>query len=208
MESSTPLEPGVREATFELWVEAALSFAPAPSWVGGAMLPMLTALEPQVSDTITIDFRQRLEGELPPLPCRQPKRLANCCIVGGYAHPNGVEPRVARSPAEVASRSPVGRQVASRSRQQVASGRQWSPVGCQQKSPVPQLVRWRPPVASWSPGRQCGRQVARSPVENHTSETTHPTTQNWYLFTYHHPGCVLQPLGLDVFYFPTKAFMV
>ena len=54
--------------------------------------------------------------------------------------------------------------------QKSPAGRQWSPVGCQQKSPVPQLVRWRPPVASWSPGRQCGRQVARSPVENHTNQ--------------------------------------
>ena len=50
---------------------------------------MLTALEPQVSDTITIDFPQRSEGELPPQPCPQPISLANCCIVGGYAHPNG-----------------------------------------------------------------------------------------------------------------------
>ena len=43
---------------------------------------------------------------------------------------------------------------------QVASGRQRSPVGCQQKSPAQGCVTWQPQVASRSPGRQ---QVARSP---------------------------------------------
>ena len=58
----------------------------------------------------------------------------------------------------------------------------------------PWVARLPVKVASWSPGRQCGRHVARSPVENHTSEKTHPTTGTcsftyhpppWYLFTYH-----------------------
>ena len=116
-----------------------------------------------------------------------------------------VEPRVARSQTEVASRSPVGRQVASRSRQQVASGRQWSPVGCQQKSPVPQLVRWRPPVASWSPGRQqvASRSPGRQPVENHIITPVRKHTPQPKSGTCSHITTLdvfYNLLGLDVFY--------